>query len=177
MQWKIYAMVLLWVFKDLFTGYPSAQLYKILKGTERKKNALQTAFMFPGIIFCIFFVLNALIWGEKSSNSVTLGQSCFCLFIVWNFHTLCFYQQLLSLQETCNWRSSEKKQNFQANSRTGLVTAAHFRHTHWWHIIIWSCFHWAAFHPHRFAKLLWLNYRAIDWQYQPELPLRHQKSN
>nr|XP_043623473.1 transmembrane 9 superfamily member 7-like [Erigeron canadensis] len=67
------AMVLLWVFMGLFGGYASARIYKMFKGTEWKKNTLKTSFMFPGILFAVFFVLNALIWGEKSSGAVPFG--------------------------------------------------------------------------------------------------------
>eukprot|EP01018_Ginkgo_biloba_P021539 Gb_26109 [translate_table: standard] len=76
------AMVLLWVFMGLFAGYSSARLYKMFKGTEWKKNTLKTAFVFPGIVFCIFFVLNALIWGEKSSGAVPFG-TMFALVFLW----------------------------------------------------------------------------------------------
>lgn len=76
------AMVLLWVFMGLFAGYSSARLYKMFKGSEWKKNTLKTAFMFPGIVFCIFFVLNALIWGEKSSGAVPFG-TMFALVFLW----------------------------------------------------------------------------------------------
>ncbi|PPD92272.1 hypothetical protein GOBAR_DD10816 [Gossypium barbadense] len=67
------AMVLLWVFMGIFAGYSSARLYKMFKGTEWKRNTLKTAFMFPGVLFVIFFVLNALIWGEQSSGAVPFG--------------------------------------------------------------------------------------------------------
>ncbi|MQL80237.1 hypothetical protein Taro_012691 [Colocasia esculenta] len=76
------AMVLLWVFMGLFAGYSSARLYKMFKGTEWKKITLKTAFMFPGILFFIFFVLNALIWGEKSSGAVPFG-TMFALVFLW----------------------------------------------------------------------------------------------
>ncbi|GAB4853793.1 Transmembrane 9 super member 7 [Ancistrocladus abbreviatus] len=76
------AMVLLWVFMGLFAGYSSARLYKMFKGTEWKKNTLKTAFMFPGILFSLFFVLNALIWGEKSSGAVPFG-TMFVLVVLW----------------------------------------------------------------------------------------------
>ncbi|KAJ8643422.1 hypothetical protein MRB53_005170 [Persea americana] len=76
------AMVLLWVFMGLFAGYSSARLYKMFKGTEWKKNTLKTAFMFPAILFAIFFVLNALIWGEKSSGAVPFG-TMFALVFLW----------------------------------------------------------------------------------------------
>ncbi|KAJ8470951.1 hypothetical protein OPV22_025294 [Ensete ventricosum] len=76
------AMVLLWVFMGLFAGYSSARLYKMFKGSEWKRITLKTAFMFPGIVFAIFFVLNALIWGEKSSGAVPFG-TMFALVLLW----------------------------------------------------------------------------------------------
>ncbi|KAL3824636.1 hypothetical protein ACJIZ3_020665 [Penstemon smallii] len=76
------AMLLLWVFMGLFAGYASARLYKMFKGTEWKKITLQTAFMFPGVLFAIFFVLNALIWGEESSGAVPFG-TMFALVLLW----------------------------------------------------------------------------------------------
>ncbi|PIN02575.1 Endosomal membrane protein, EMP70 [Handroanthus impetiginosus] len=62
--------------------YSSARLYKMFKGTEWKRNTLKTAFMFPGILFAVFFVLNALIWGEKSSGAVPFG-TMFALVCLW----------------------------------------------------------------------------------------------
>ncbi|KAJ6406944.1 hypothetical protein OIU84_010454 [Salix udensis] len=76
------AMLFLWVFMGLFSGYASARLYKMFKGTEWKKITLKTAFMFPAIVFSIFFVLNALIWGEKSSGAVPFG-TMFALVFLW----------------------------------------------------------------------------------------------
>ncbi|KAL5980286.1 Transmembrane 9 superfamily member 8 [Asimina triloba] len=76
------AMLLLWVFMGLFAGYSSARLYKLFKGTEWKKITLKTAFMFPGVVFVVFFVLNALIWGEKSSGAVPFG-TMFALVFLW----------------------------------------------------------------------------------------------
>ncbi|KAK8991741.1 hypothetical protein V6N11_062737 [Hibiscus sabdariffa] len=76
------AMLLLWVFMGIFAGYASTHLYKTFKGTQWKKIALKTAFMFPAIIFVIFFVLNALIWGQKSSGAVPFG-TMFTLVFLW----------------------------------------------------------------------------------------------
>ncbi|KAL6559964.1 Transmembrane 9 superfamily member 7 [Orobanche gracilis] len=76
------AMVLLWVFMGLFAGYSSSRLYKMFRGTEWKRITLKTAFLFPGILFSIFFVLNALIWGEKSSGAVPFG-TMFALVCLW----------------------------------------------------------------------------------------------
>ncbi|KAK7411571.1 hypothetical protein VNO78_03006 [Psophocarpus tetragonolobus] len=72
------AMLLLWVLMGVCGGYSSVRLYKIFKGTEWKKIALRTAFMFPAIAFAIFFVLNILIWGQKSSGAVV-----FALVFLW----------------------------------------------------------------------------------------------
>ncbi|KAA0035074.1 hypothetical protein IC582_003794 [Cucumis melo] len=76
------AMLLLWVFMGIFAGYASARLYRMFKGTEWKKITLKTAIMFPATIFSIFFVLNALIWGEKSSGAVPFG-TMFALVFLW----------------------------------------------------------------------------------------------
>jgi len=75
-------VVLLWVFMGLLVGYSYAQLFKMFKGAKWKKKTLNTAFMFPGIVLCIFFVLNALIWGEKLSGAVPFG-TMFALVFLW----------------------------------------------------------------------------------------------
>ncbi|BAT82446.1 hypothetical protein LR48_Vigan07g249900 [Vigna angularis] len=75
-------MLLLWVFMGIFAGYASARLYKMFKGAEWKKIALKTAIMFPGIVSAIFFVLNGLIWGQKSSGAVPFG-TMFALIFLW----------------------------------------------------------------------------------------------
>lgn len=76
------ALLMLFVFMGLFGGYAAARLHKMFKGTNWKKITLQTAFMFPGIAFSIFFVLNALIWGQKSSGAVPFG-TMFALVFLW----------------------------------------------------------------------------------------------
>ncbi|KAK4422344.1 Transmembrane 9 superfamily member 8 [Sesamum alatum] len=76
------AMLLLWVFMGVFAGYAAARLYKMFKGTEWKKIALRTSFVFPATIFSVFFVLNALIWGQKSSGAVPFG-TMFALVFLW----------------------------------------------------------------------------------------------
>ncbi|KAH9620711.1 hypothetical protein KSS87_013645 [Heliosperma pusillum] len=76
------AMLFLWVFMGIFAGYASARLYKMFKGTEWKRIALRTAFLFPGTIAVLFFILNALIWGEKSSGAVPF-TTMFALIVLW----------------------------------------------------------------------------------------------
>ncbi|XP_021758046.1 transmembrane 9 superfamily member 8-like [Chenopodium quinoa] len=76
------AMLFLWVFMGIFAGYASARLYKMFKGTEWKRIAIRTAFLFPGSVAIVFFILNALIWGEKSSGAVPFG-TMFALIFLW----------------------------------------------------------------------------------------------
>ncbi|KAL0010696.1 hypothetical protein SO802_005804 [Lithocarpus litseifolius] len=76
------AMLLLWVFMGLFAGYFAARLYKMFKGAEWKKIALKTAFLFPVTVFAIFFILNAVIWGQRSSGAVPFG-TMFALVFLW----------------------------------------------------------------------------------------------
>lgn len=76
------AMLLLWVFMGLFAGYSSSRMYKQFKGTDWKANTMRTALIFPGSIFVIFFILNALIWGQKSSGAIPFG-TMFVLMFLW----------------------------------------------------------------------------------------------
>uniref|UniRef100_A0A0D3GYA5 Transmembrane 9 superfamily member n=1 Tax=Oryza barthii TaxID=65489 RepID=A0A0D3GYA5_9ORYZ len=76
------AILLLWVFMGLLAGYSSSSLYKLFKGAEWKNIALRTAFTFPGSVFAIFFFLNSLIWGQKSSGAVPF-TTMFALVLLW----------------------------------------------------------------------------------------------
>ncbi|XP_004288944.1 PREDICTED: transmembrane 9 superfamily member 7-like [Fragaria vesca subsp. vesca] len=78
----ITAMVLLWMFMGLFGGYYSARLFKMFKGTHWKKIAFKTAFMLPATFFGILFMLNVLMWGEKSSGAMPSG-TMFSLLLLW----------------------------------------------------------------------------------------------
>ena len=62
-------MVILFVFMGLFAGYFSGKLYKSFKGKAWKKLTVMTAFLYPGIDFAIFIILNALVAGQKSSGA------------------------------------------------------------------------------------------------------------
>eukprot|EP01023_Acetabularia_acetabulum_P016371 TRINITY_DN1808_c0_g1_i2.p1 TRINITY_DN1808_c0_g1~~TRINITY_DN1808_c0_g1_i2.p1 ORF type:complete len:682 (-),score=91.71 TRINITY_DN1808_c0_g1_i2:217-2226(-) len=67
------AMLLLFVFMGLFAGYQASKLYKGLKGQSWKHVTLLTGLLFPAVCFVVFFVLNCLIWGQKSSGAVPFG--------------------------------------------------------------------------------------------------------
>ena len=76
------AMLLLFVFMGIFAGYASARFLKSFKMTEWKSTTLQTAFLFPGIVFCLFFSMNILIWGKASSGAVPFG-TLFAIVFLW----------------------------------------------------------------------------------------------
>ncbi|KAL3687669.1 hypothetical protein R1sor_013978 [Riccia sorocarpa] len=106
------AMLLLWVFMGLFAGYSSARLYKMFKGTEWKLTTLKTAFMFPGLIFVVFFFLNALIWEEKSSGAVPFG-TMFALVFLW----FCISVPLVFIGSYFGW----KKPSIEDPVRTNKI--------------------------------------------------------
>uniref|UniRef100_A0A453LM50 Transmembrane 9 superfamily member n=1 Tax=Aegilops tauschii subsp. strangulata TaxID=200361 RepID=A0A453LM50_AEGTS len=65
-----------------FFGMLLVTMIFMFKGAEWKQITLRTAFLFPGIAFVIFFILNALIWGEKSSGAVPF-TTMFALVLLW----------------------------------------------------------------------------------------------
>jgi len=76
------AMLLLFVFMGSFAGYWSARIYKMFGGKEWKRNALLTAFMFPGSVCMTAFVLNFFVWGEGSSGAIPFG-TMFAVVVLW----------------------------------------------------------------------------------------------
>jgi transmembrane 9 superfamily protein 2/4 len=67
------AMLLLFVLMGVAAGYSSARLYKSFGLVKWRQMTLQTALAYPGFCFLIFFVLNLLIWGQRSSGAVPFG--------------------------------------------------------------------------------------------------------
>ena len=63
-------------------GYSAAIVFKAFKGTQWKALTLLTAFLYPGITFVIFLVLNFFIWGQASSGAVPFG-TMFALLCIW----------------------------------------------------------------------------------------------
>lgn len=51
-------------------GYVSARIYKSFGGIKWKSNVLLTSIVCPGVVFCLFFVMNLVLWGEGSSGAV-----------------------------------------------------------------------------------------------------------
>jgi len=75
-------MLLLFTFAGIMAGYTSARFYKMWKGEDWKKTTLLTAFLYPGTVFVIFFILNLFIWGTRSSGAVPF-TTMFALLVLW----------------------------------------------------------------------------------------------
>lgn len=76
------ALLLLFVMMGSTAGYASTRMFKFFKLTEWKRNTFVTAVFFPGVCFSLFFVLNLLVWGEKSTGAVPFG-TLVALLVLW----------------------------------------------------------------------------------------------
>lgn len=74
--------LLLFTFMGFFAGYVASRLYKTFHGADWKQMTLLTAFLYPGIFFGIFFILNLLIWGQRSSGAVPF-TTMFAMLCLW----------------------------------------------------------------------------------------------
>jgi transmembrane 9 superfamily protein 2/4 len=64
------AILVLYALMGIQAGYVSARLYKLMKGTQWKRNTVQTALLVPGVVLSVFFGLNLLLAFQKSSAAV-----------------------------------------------------------------------------------------------------------
>lgn len=76
------AFILLFVFMGSFAGYNSSITYKMFRGTEWKQNTILTAFLYPSVIFAVFFGLNMVLYYEGSSGTIAL-PTFFTLLFLW----------------------------------------------------------------------------------------------
>mmetsp|Transcript_12740 Transcript_12740/g.17802 ORF Transcript_12740/g.17802 Transcript_12740/m.17802 type:complete len:644 (+) Transcript_12740:2-1933(+) len=76
------ALLLLFVFMGVFAGYGGTRLYMFFKLTNWISFTFWTAITFPGICFIIFFILNMLVWGEKSTGAVPFS-TLVTLIVLW----------------------------------------------------------------------------------------------
>jgi transmembrane 9 superfamily protein 2/4 len=78
------ALLLMFVLMGCPAGYVSAVFCKMFQGagTDRLRNTLLTATVFPGAVFAVFFVLNLLIWGDRSTGAVPFG-TLVALLVFW----------------------------------------------------------------------------------------------
>ena len=72
------------MFMGLFCGYFAGRLFKTLATpkSDWKSAALQSALLYPGVIFGLSFFLNFFIWGKKSSGAVPF-TTMICILLLW----------------------------------------------------------------------------------------------
>ncbi|PHH64397.1 hypothetical protein CDD81_4618 [Ophiocordyceps australis] len=63
-------MILLYTVLGFVGGYVSARTYKALQGEQWKLNIALTPLLVPGIVFCVFFLLDLFLWAKQSSGAV-----------------------------------------------------------------------------------------------------------
>jgi transmembrane 9 superfamily protein 2/4 len=68
---RIQCSLCLCVHDPLTIGYYSSMTYKMFRGIQWKQNTLMTAFLYPGIVFSILFVLNLVLWIEGAGTNCT----------------------------------------------------------------------------------------------------------
>lgn len=78
----ITSFILLFVFMGSFAGYNSSVIYKMFRGIEWKRNTLLTAFLYPGTVFSILFLLNLMLWIKGSSGAIPFS-AFFTLLFLW----------------------------------------------------------------------------------------------
>mmetsp|Transcript_26202 Transcript_26202/g.104839 ORF Transcript_26202/g.104839 Transcript_26202/m.104839 type:complete len:419 (+) Transcript_26202:933-2189(+) len=76
------AVLVLFVLMGAFAGYASARLYKTFKGRLWQKCTLQTSFLYPGICFITFLLLDVMLYGYGSTGAVPL-LSLLCILALW----------------------------------------------------------------------------------------------
>jgi len=76
--------MLLFTLMGSVAGYTAARFCKVFEGDEGrwKFTTLLTAFLYPGLFFGIFFLLNLAIWGQKSSGAVPFS-TLFAVLVLW----------------------------------------------------------------------------------------------
>lgn len=75
-------VLVLFVCLAVMGGYFSARIYKTVGGERWKSNVMLTSFLFPGLVFAIFFILNLALWAKLSSAAVPFGTLC-ALLALW----------------------------------------------------------------------------------------------
>ena len=74
--------IFLFVFMGIFGGYTSSRVYKSFHGGNWLKNALLTAFFYPGLVFVTFWIINFFFAVEGSSGTIKFSEMI-SLLILW----------------------------------------------------------------------------------------------
>lgn len=64
-------MLILWTVMGAVAGYTSARMYKLFKSMNWKMTTIRTALVFPGVVFFVFFLMNVVLWSQRSSAAVS----------------------------------------------------------------------------------------------------------
>ena len=75
------AMLLLFVLMGIVGGYVAGRFAKTFQILAWKSVTIRTALMFPGVAAVIFFCLNLLVWGQRSSGAAPFGTLLALVFL------------------------------------------------------------------------------------------------
>jgi transmembrane 9 superfamily member 2/4 len=77
------SMLSLWVLASSVNGYSSARIYSAFEasGSNRRLVTMGSAFIFPGLSFGVFFMLNLCVWMSGSSGAVPFVTLLLLLFM------------------------------------------------------------------------------------------------
>jgi len=78
----VQTMLMVFTFLGIIAGYVSARFYKMFKGENWKRVTLITAFLYPGVLFIVFFIVNLFLWARKSTGAVPF-LSIVALMLLW----------------------------------------------------------------------------------------------
>ena len=76
------ALVFLFVFAGVVSGYKSARLYKLFDGKDWKQNAMLSALLLPGAVFSLGFTLNLILWSKQSVGAIPF-TTLIALVLLW----------------------------------------------------------------------------------------------
>jgi len=76
------AFVLIFVFLGSVAGYCTSRLYKLFRGTSWRNCTTMAAFLYPGLAFGTFFIINCCLAYEGSTGAVPFG-TLFTLLVLW----------------------------------------------------------------------------------------------
>ena len=103
----------LFVLAGPISGYFSARVYKTFGGLNDRKNAMITALLFPGLIFCTIFILNSFVWAQASSTAIPFG-TLIALLSLWLFIQL-------PLVHVGSWFGFHKSKPYEHPTKTSSI--------------------------------------------------------
>jgi len=78
----VLAQLMFYVLMGLVSGYVTARFYKTFKGQHWQKATATTAFLFPGLVFTVFLLLNIMSWIKESTDAVPF-TTLVVLIVLW----------------------------------------------------------------------------------------------